>query len=82
MDRGCGEDPASGLLVLSPAVDNSLQCLFLVTPDINLPLELTLVRFFSETHTDFVSFKLATKYSWQTGKEMSGLILERPLQPF
>lgn len=48
---------------LTDCTDNSQPDLFLVTPYINLPLELTLFLFFSKTHThtDFVDFKLATK---------------------
>lgn len=48
---------------LADCTDNSQPDLFLVTPYINLPLELTLFFFFSKihTHADFVDFKLATK---------------------
>lgn len=48
---------------LADCTDNSQSDLFLVTPYINLPLELTLFFFFSKihTHADFVDFKLATK---------------------
>lgn len=69
---------------LADCTDNSQPDLFLVTPYINLPLELTLFLFLKDTHTRWfcrlqISHQIVLT---DCGKEMSGLISESLLQPF